>query len=132
MEVIMLLMCKAVELGILSPIGNCAVAQRVSIYADDVIIFIKPAVQDLIAVRELLAFFGVASGLVVNYRKTLATLIRQRGNDGDLVQQMQYHAIPDKIPRLAARIAPPDACTMAASVGCHCQDRPGLAEGLNR
>jgi hypothetical protein len=88
MEVITLLMCKAAELGILSPIGNCAVAQRVSIYTDDVVIFIKPAVQDLIVVRELLAFFGVASGLMVNYRKTLATLIRQRGNDGDLVQQM--------------------------------------------
>jgi hypothetical protein len=70
------LLKKVVDLGVLSPIGNCTAAQRISIYADDVVIFVKPTVQDLVAVRELLALFGEASGLQVNYRKTSATLIR--------------------------------------------------------
>jgi hypothetical protein len=55
MEVMTALLNKAVDLGALSPIGNCSATQRVSIYADDVIIFLKPSVQDLVAVRELLS-----------------------------------------------------------------------------
>jgi hypothetical protein len=54
---------------------------------DDVVIFVKLAVHDLI-VRELLAFFGAASGLIVNSRKTSATLITLRERDDDLVQQL--------------------------------------------
>jgi hypothetical protein len=88
MEVATLLLSKAVEMGILSPIGNCSATQRVSIYADDVVIFIKPTVQDLVAVRELLACFGTASGLRVNYRKTSATLIRAREGDEHLVNEL--------------------------------------------
>jgi hypothetical protein len=39
---------------------------------DDVVIFVKPAVHDLIAVRELLAFFGAVSGLMVNFPENLS------------------------------------------------------------
>jgi hypothetical protein len=51
-------------------------AQRLSIYADDVVPFIKPKLQDLVAARELLRLFGTTSGLQINYRKTSATVIR--------------------------------------------------------
>jgi hypothetical protein len=50
--------------------------QRLSIFADDVVLFVKPFVFDLVAVREILAVFGMASGLTVNYQKTAATIIR--------------------------------------------------------
>ncbi|KAM0899969.1 hypothetical protein ACQ4PT_020948 [Festuca glaucescens] len=66
----------ATEKGLLSPIGRCTQVQRLSIFADDIVIFVKPLVCDLVMVRELLKIFGEASGLQVNYRKTAATLIR--------------------------------------------------------
>jgi hypothetical protein len=50
--------------------------QRLSIFADDVVVFVKPTVRDLVTVRELLKIFGDASGLRVNYNKTAMTMIR--------------------------------------------------------
>jgi hypothetical protein len=82
------LLNKAVELSMLSTIGNCLATQRISIYADDMVIFIKPTVQDLVATRELLSVFGAVSGLHVNYRKTSATLIRAREHDEELVTSL--------------------------------------------
>jgi hypothetical protein len=49
---------------------------RISVYADDVVLFLKTESQELWAVRHILSLFGEASGLQVNYRKTTATLIR--------------------------------------------------------
>ena len=46
--------------------------QRLSIYADDLIMFIKPSEQDLLCVREVLHVFGVASGLRINHAKSAA------------------------------------------------------------
>jgi hypothetical protein len=43
---------------------------RVSMYADDVVIFIEPDVEELIAVKSLLQCFGDASGLITNYAKS--------------------------------------------------------------
>ena len=75
MEVVTLLVQKASAQGLLSPIGRATPVQRLSIYADDVVLFAKPEVYDLVAVRELLHIFATATGLRVNYRKTSATLI---------------------------------------------------------
>jgi hypothetical protein len=71
MEVTTLLIKRAMEHGIFSPVGNCTVTQRVSIYADDVVLFLKPAVQDLVTIRVILKILGEASGLQVNYKKPL-------------------------------------------------------------
>ena len=76
MEVFTVLVCKTLELGLLSPVGACTPVQRVSIYADDVALLVRPTLQDLVAVREILRIFGDASGLRVNYQKSTATLIR--------------------------------------------------------
>jgi hypothetical protein len=48
---------------------------RVSIFADDVVLFLTLSVGVLVTMRELLRVFGKASGLLVNYRKTSATII---------------------------------------------------------
>jgi hypothetical protein len=48
---------------------------RVSIFADDVVLFLTLFVGVLVIVCELLRVFGKASGLLVNYRKTSATII---------------------------------------------------------
>jgi hypothetical protein len=63
MEATTLMFSRASEYGLLSPIGNCSALQRISIYADDVVLFIKPTVQDMVTVREILAAIGGASGL---------------------------------------------------------------------
>jgi hypothetical protein len=59
-----------------SPLVDCSALQRLSIYADDVVLFTRPTVSDLTAVRDLLAVFGHASGLQVNFCKSSATVIR--------------------------------------------------------
>jgi nucleoside diphosphate kinase len=46
------------------------------VYADDVVLFLKPDNAELQAIKEILTMFGEASGLKVNYRKTTATVIR--------------------------------------------------------
>jgi hypothetical protein len=75
MEVVTRIVGRATAEGLLSPIGNCTATQRLSIFADDVVLFVAPTVQDLIAVKQILSIFGEASGLKVNYRKTSATMI---------------------------------------------------------
>jgi hypothetical protein len=79
-----------VEYGLLAPISNCTTTQRISIYADDIVLFVKPEVQDLVTVRNILEVFGEASGLHVNYRKTSATLIRGSEHHEQLVQGLLH------------------------------------------
>jgi hypothetical protein len=92
MEVVTLLFGKAVDHGLLSPIGNCSKLQRLSIFADDVVLFVKPKIGDLVTVRELLRIFGGASGLKVNYQKTAATLIHGEEQDGTLIACVELPA----------------------------------------
>ncbi|KAM0925606.1 hypothetical protein ACQ4PT_004084 [Festuca glaucescens] len=84
MEVVTVLFRRAAEHGLLSPLGNCTQVQRLSIFVDDVVLFVKPTMHDLVTVRELLRVFGEVSGLRVNYTKTKATLIR-----GGVLEQEQ-------------------------------------------
>ncbi|KAM0866912.1 hypothetical protein ACQ4PT_042345 [Festuca glaucescens] len=62
--------------GALVDLRTAGLRHRVSLYADDVIVFARPDEQDLRDVKEILACFGDASGLVVNYAKSSAALIR--------------------------------------------------------
>jgi hypothetical protein len=43
---------------------------RVSMYANDVVIFIEPVLEDVTAIKALLDCFGEASGLHTNYSKS--------------------------------------------------------------
>jgi hypothetical protein len=73
MEVLTAMVVKVTEEGLLSSFCGCTEIQQTSIYADDVVMFIKPTVSDLVAARETLKIFGTASGLQINYRKSSAT-----------------------------------------------------------
>uniref|UniRef100_A0A453EAS1 Reverse transcriptase domain-containing protein n=1 Tax=Aegilops tauschii subsp. strangulata TaxID=200361 RepID=A0A453EAS1_AEGTS len=48
---------------------------------DDVILFCHPTVGDITAVKSILLLFGRASGLLVNYAKSSATLIQCAADD---------------------------------------------------
>ncbi|KAM0870271.1 hypothetical protein ACQ4PT_040114 [Festuca glaucescens] len=76
METLSAMVTKAAEEGLFGNLASISPLQRISVYADDVGIFIKPECRELWAVRHMLSLFGEASGLRVNFRKTTATLIR--------------------------------------------------------
>jgi hypothetical protein len=55
----------AVKEHLISPIPGMGALQRVSIYADDVVLFVRPLNSDLQAIKEILQMFWEASGLRV-------------------------------------------------------------------
>jgi hypothetical protein len=75
MEVLTAAIKKATESHLFSRLAGITELQRISVYADDVIVFCKPLRLEMEAAKAILRVFGEASGLCVNYRKTSATLI---------------------------------------------------------
>jgi hypothetical protein len=62
--------------GLFCPLRPRSIKQRVSLYADDVVVFLSPVVLDLVMIREILDLFRQASGLATNINKSKAFLIR--------------------------------------------------------
>jgi hypothetical protein len=87
MEVLTAAIKKAAERHLFSSLAGITELQRISVYADDVVIFCKPLSIELEAVKAILQVFGEASGLCVNYRKTSATLIREHEGDAQRVAE---------------------------------------------
>jgi hypothetical protein len=65
MEVLTAAVKKAVERQLFAGLAGITALQRVSVYADDVVIFCKPLATELEAVKAILRMFGEASGLSV-------------------------------------------------------------------
>ncbi|KAE8790566.1 hypothetical protein D1007_35078 [Hordeum vulgare] len=82
MDALSAIMCKASEVGILNSFRGISPLQSLSVYADDVAMFIRPTNMDLICVKELLDIFGETSGLRINYTKSAAILIWGSKEDG--------------------------------------------------
>ena len=61
---------KAGAEGLLQPLSPRISGQRLSLYADDVALFIRPSVEELQVTREILNIFGSASGLHTNLQKS--------------------------------------------------------------
>ena len=68
MDVLNSLFLKAEAEGLLSPLQSTG--QRLSLYADDVALFIRPTEEDLQLTKDLLRCFGEASGLQTNLQKS--------------------------------------------------------------
>lgn len=75
MEVLSGLIRWAHDQSLFSPLRCVAVRSRVSLYADDVVMFIVPKSGDLAAIKTILRVFGDASGLYTNLDKCVATPI---------------------------------------------------------
>ena len=88
MDVLTHIFRKGAEEGVLSSFRGITPMQRVSIYADDVALFIRPIEGDLNFVRSALQAFGRASGLSVNYSKSSAILIRGSEQDQSRVEAL--------------------------------------------
>lgn len=75
MDVLHRLLAKASADGVLRPLQAHGVKFQCSLYADDVILFIKPIVQEAMAVKEILKIFEDASRLQTNLAKCSVTPI---------------------------------------------------------
>jgi hypothetical protein len=71
----------ATRQGILSPIRSRSIQCRISLYADDVGIFVNPVKKELTAIAAILDVFGKASGLVTNTAKSEVFPVRCDGID---------------------------------------------------
>ena len=76
MDVLNTLIGKAGEEALLQPLATHRVKHRVSLYADDVALFIRPTPEDLSTIKEILRLFGEASGLRTNMQKSSIVPIR--------------------------------------------------------
>ena len=70
MDVLCLLFQKAAEEELLQPLARRNIQHRISLYADDVVIFLRPSVSDIRITLDLLQLFGEASGLRTNIQKS--------------------------------------------------------------
>jgi hypothetical protein len=70
MDVLSSLFLLAEDRGLLHNLQGANVRNRISIYADDVVLFVKPIVEELNCVKMILDCFGSASGLVCNMNKS--------------------------------------------------------------
>jgi hypothetical protein len=70
MDVLSALFRAAENAGVLTGLSAMGHRHRVSLYADDVVIFARPVEAEVQVVRGILDFFGGASGLRVNYGKS--------------------------------------------------------------
>ncbi|KAM0849018.1 hypothetical protein ACQ4PT_053996 [Festuca glaucescens] len=64
------LLAMADRVGALKSNSFLQTKNRVSMYADDIVIFTEPDEDELVAVKSLLHCFGEASGLLTNYAKS--------------------------------------------------------------
>jgi hypothetical protein len=62
--------------GLFSPLRPHSIKQRVSLYADDVVVFLSPVVLNLVMIRAILDLFLQASMLATNINKSNAFPIR--------------------------------------------------------
>jgi hypothetical protein len=86
-----------VDHGLLSDLGLHHKVPRVSIYADDAVLFFRPSSGDMEVIKTLLEAFAVTSGLKVNMQMSHATCIRC---DDDTAQRVAnfYNCIQKSFP----------------------------------
>jgi hypothetical protein len=76
MDVLNLLIQKASDEGLLQQLSSGTLHHRLSLYADDAVVFLRPVASDINLVLEILRFFGEASGLKTNVQKSSVFPIR--------------------------------------------------------
>jgi hypothetical protein len=86
MEVINHTVCWLDDEGLLAQLGVAGTVQRVSLYADDLVLFVAPNDQDLRVLKSTLQIFGLTSGLFANLDKSVATSMHCREDDIARVQ----------------------------------------------
>lgn len=81
MDILGHLVIKAKEEGLLLPLSSRPLRHRISIFADDVVLFICPEASDIEVTLDILQLFGDASGLRNNIQKSNVFPIRCGENE---------------------------------------------------
>jgi hypothetical protein len=76
MDVLNSLFSKADQCGLLHSLAGRSVNQRIYFFADDVSFFVKPVVEEMESVKQILRCFGVLSSLQTNMEKSFFYPIR--------------------------------------------------------
>ena len=77
---------KASNVGLLQALSTRSIHHRVSLYADDVVLFLRPIAMDLHLVDDLLQLFSATSGLKTNIHKSSVPPIQCSEEDLVVVQ----------------------------------------------
>jgi hypothetical protein len=95
MDVLNSLLTRANDLRLLQPLLRHGNGQRVSLYADDVVLFLQPSVEEFEVVKEILRVFGEDSGLITNLNKCSMTPIQCGDQHLEVAQEvMPSNMIP--------------------------------------
>jgi hypothetical protein len=90
MDVLNSIVVKASEEGLLQSLSSRSIQHRLSLYVDDVVIFLRPAAFDIDLMGEILQLSGKASGLKTNIQKSSVAPIQCSATDMETIQ----HHIP--------------------------------------
>jgi hypothetical protein len=89
------MVAKAAADGMLQPLSSRALQHRISLYADDVVLFLRPEATDITVTMGILQLFGEASGLKTNLQKSNVLPIRCGNTEMSLVQELLPCALMD-------------------------------------
>jgi mannosylglycoprotein endo-beta-mannosidase len=81
MEPLQLMLQRATDQGLLTPINSRRAKLRISLFADDAAIFLNPVNEEIEIVKNILCAFGSASGLITNTVKSAVYPVRCEGLD---------------------------------------------------
>jgi hypothetical protein len=88
MDILGLLFSRAEEVGLLQQLSGRTKFHRISLYVDDVVLFLHPSTVDISITMNLLDLFGKASGLHNNEQKSNVFLIQCSEDDLMVVQNL--------------------------------------------
>lgn len=88
MDVLNWMVTRASEAGLLQPVSRRPIQHRISLYADDVALFLRPAADDITLTPNILQLFGDASGLVTNVQKSSVMPIQCSEDNMAVVQTL--------------------------------------------
>uniref|UniRef100_A0A453NBT5 Reverse transcriptase domain-containing protein n=1 Tax=Aegilops tauschii subsp. strangulata TaxID=200361 RepID=A0A453NBT5_AEGTS len=82
------LMRRALDAGLLQQLHPRRPIPAISLYADDVMLFCHATPEDVAAIKGILTLFGKASGLLVNYAKSSATVLHGDMQGHEVIAQL--------------------------------------------
>jgi hypothetical protein len=88
MDVLNWMVTRASEAGLLQPLSRRPIQHKISLYADDVALFLRPVASDISLTLRLLQLFGDASGLRTNVQKSSVMPIQCSDDNMALIQSL--------------------------------------------
>ena len=88
MDVLNSMVSRAATEGLLQPLSRRPIQHRISLYADDVALFLQPAAEDINLTLDILSLFGEASGLKTNVQKSNVLPIQCSDEDLEIITSL--------------------------------------------